>query len=172
MISKNSINNIVRKLHLDEFIESHKRLLRDNCGGFLIPFEVKITDKEYERYKHLSIDWSLSPITKDDLPAEFSDKAVKTVDMFRKKTHDLDVECMVYFDIETGNIVSCNFADDGSPDHVSGTIIQIFSKECILRLLIIIQENMALLLRAKILKCCSMILKNLKLYCLKGNYGF
>ena len=41
MISKNSINNIVRKLHLDEFIESHKRLLRDNCGGFLIPFEVK-----------------------------------------------------------------------------------------------------------------------------------
>lgn len=128
MISKNSINNIVRKLHLDEFIESHKRLLRDNRGGFLIPFEVKITDKEYERYRHLPIDWSISPITKDDLPAEFSDKAVKTVDMFRKKTHDLNVECMIYFDIETGNIVSCNFADDDAPGHVSGAIYPNFLK--------------------------------------------
>jgi len=35
---------------------------------------------------------------------------------------------MIYFDIETGNIVSCNFADDGSPDHVSGTIYPNFLK--------------------------------------------
>ena len=127
MISKNSINNIVHKLHLDEFIESHKRLLRDNRGGFLIPFEVKITDKEYERYRHLPIDWSLSSITKDDLPVEFSDKSVKTVDMFRRKTYGLDIECMIYFDIETGNIVSCNFADD-DPGHVNGTIYPNFLK--------------------------------------------
>lgn len=127
MISKNSINNIVHKLHLDEFIESHKRLLRDNRGGFLIPFEVKITDKEYERYRHLPIEWSLSSITKDDLPVEFSDKSVKTVDMFRRKTYGLDIECMIYFDIETGNIVSCNFADD-DPGHVNGTIYPNFLK--------------------------------------------
>lgn len=128
MLSKNSINNIARKLHLDEFIELHKMFLRDNRGGFLIPFEVKITDKEYERYRHLPIDWSLSPITKEDLPEEFSEKAVKTVDLFRRKTHGLDVECMIYFDIETGNIVSCNFADDDSPDRVNGIIYPNFLK--------------------------------------------
>lgn len=122
MISKNSINNMIRKLHLDEFIESHKSLLKDNRGGFLIPFEVKITDKEYERYRHLSVDWSIPPITKDDLPDEFSQKAVNAIDMFRRKTFNLDIECMIYLDIHTGNIVSCNFADKSSPNEVSGVI--------------------------------------------------
>ena len=121
MISKNSICNIIHKLHLDDFIESHKRLLKDNRGGFLIPLEVKISDKEYERYRHLPVDWSLPPITKDDLPEEFSQKAVKTVDMFRRKTFNLDVECMIYFDIETGNIVSCNFSKN-EPDGVNAII--------------------------------------------------
>lgn len=122
MISKNSINNISRKLHLDKFIESHKMFLRDNRGGFLIPFEVKITDKEYERYRHLPIDWSLSPITKADLPEEFSEKAVKTVDIFRRKTICLNFECLIYFDIDNGNIISCNFADKDNPDKVSSDI--------------------------------------------------
>lgn len=35
---------------------------------------------------------------------------------------------MIYFDIETGNIVSCNFADDDAPGHVSGTIYPNFLK--------------------------------------------
>ena len=122
MISKNSINNIVHKLHLDSFIESQKEFFKDNCGGFLIPIEVKITDEEYKRYGHLPIDWSLSPITHGDLPEWFSEKAVKTVDMFRRKTHNLDIECMIYFDIETGNIVSCNFADENEPGNVEGII--------------------------------------------------
>lgn len=42
--------------------------------------------------------------------------------MFRRKTHNLDIESMIYFDIETGNIVSCNFADENEPGHVDGII--------------------------------------------------
>lgn len=128
MISKNSICNIIHKLHLDDFVESHKRLLKDNLGGFLIPLEVKISDKEYERYRHLPVDWSLPPITKDDLPEEFSQKAVKTVDMFRRKTFNLDVGCMIYFDVETGNIVFCNFASEDNPNEILGEIYPSFLK--------------------------------------------
>lgn len=128
MISKNSINNIVHKLHLDNFLESQKEIFKDNRGGFLIPIEVKITDEEYKRYRYLPIDWSLSPITKKYLPEEFSEKAVKTVDMFHRKTHGLNVECMIYFDIDTGNIVSCNFSDKNEPGHVDGIIYPDFLK--------------------------------------------
>lgn len=121
MISKNSIHNIVHKLHLDDFVKSQREFLKDNKGGFLIPIEAKVIDGEYKRYRHLPIDWSLSPITSKDLPDEFSEKAVKTVDMFRRKTVDLDFECLIYFDIDTGNIVSCNFSDD-EPDKVTAVI--------------------------------------------------
>lgn len=114
MISKNSINDMINKLHLKEF-------LNDNSGGFLLPLEVKLKDKEFEKYRHLPIDWSVSSITSDDLPGEFSSKAVKTVDMFRRKTFNLDCECMIYFDIDSGNIVSCNFSDEGN-DNVRGII--------------------------------------------------
>ena len=122
MITKNSISDMIHKLHLDDFIDSHKMLLKDNRGGFLIPIEVKIRDKEYERYRHLPIDWSISSITKEDLPKEFSQKTVNTVDMFRKKTYDLDCECLIYFDIDTGNIVFCNFSDECTPYRVEGDI--------------------------------------------------
>lgn len=121
MISKSSLKNIANKLHLDGFIESQKELLRDNKGGFLIPTSAKIKDVEYARYRHLPINWSLSPITKNDLPEEFSRKAVATVDMFRRKTYDLECECLIYFDIHTGNIVSCNFSDE-EPDKVNADI--------------------------------------------------
>ena len=121
MISRNNIKNIVHKLHLDGFIESQKELLRDNRGGFLIPIEVKITDKEYEKYRHLPINWDIPPINNEHLPEEFSQKAVNTVDMFRRKTYDLKCECLIYFVIHTGNIVSCNFSDD-RPDEVNAVI--------------------------------------------------
>lgn len=122
MIFKNRLNDMIHRLHLDAFIESHKRLLKDNRGGFLLPIEVKIKDKEYERYRHLPINWSITPITEEDLPEDFSQKAVNTVDMFRKKTYDLNCECLIYFDIDTGNIVSCNFSDEGNPYRVEGYI--------------------------------------------------
>ena len=65
MIFKNSINNMIHKLRLDEFIKSQKELLNDNKGGFLLPIEAKLSDKEYKRYRNLPIDWSINPITKD-----------------------------------------------------------------------------------------------------------
>lgn len=83
---------------------------------------VKIKDEEYARYRHLPPNWSISPITKDDLPEDFSQRAVATVDMFRRKTYDLDCKCLIYFDIHTGNIVSCNFSDDGTPYQVEADI--------------------------------------------------
>lgn len=122
MISKNRINDMIHRFRLDGFIESQKRLMKDNRGGFLLPIEVKIKDREYERYRHLPVDWSISPITKDDLPGEFSQKAVNTVDVFRRKTVNLDVECMIFFDIETGNIIFCNFADEDNPNEVYGEV--------------------------------------------------
>lgn len=121
MISKDSLNNIVNKLHIDSLIKSQKRFLNDNRGGFLMPVEAKVKDKEFARYRHLPINWSISPIIKDELPVEFSQKAANTVDMFRRKTYDLDCECLIYFDIHTGNIISCNFSD-GHNDNVSGNI--------------------------------------------------
>ena len=88
----------------------------------MIPIEAKIADEEYKKYRHLPINWSIPPITKEDLPSEFSQKAVNTVDMFRRKTYDLDYECMIYFDIKTGNIVSCNFSDENLDNEVSGDL--------------------------------------------------
>ena len=122
MISKSSLNNIVHSLHLDSLFKSFKMCLQDNRGGFLIPVSVKLVDPEYERYRHLNVDWSISPITKDDLPEEFSQKAVNTVDMFRRKTIGLAYECMVYFDYVTGNIIFCNFSKKNKPAEVNGIV--------------------------------------------------
>ena len=121
MISRDSLNNIVNKLHLNDFVESLKELHRDNRGGFLIPVTAKVKAVEYARYRHLPPNWSISPITKDALPEDFSQMAVATVDMFRRKTYDLEYECLIYFDINTGNIVSCNFSDE-EPDKVNADI--------------------------------------------------
>jgi hypothetical protein len=111
-----SLKRIVHKLHLDDLAKSMNECRKDTRGGFLIPTSAKVSDSEYARYRHLPIDWSLAPITKDDLPEEFSPQAVKTVDMFRRKTIGLQNECMIYFDYITGNIVSCNFSNQDSPN--------------------------------------------------------
>lgn len=81
----------MHKLHIDDFIRYQKELMRDNKGSFLLPISAKVNDVEYGRYRHLPINWSISPITKEDLPEEFSQRAVNTVDMFRRKTYDLDL---------------------------------------------------------------------------------
>ena len=122
MISLNKLKGIVHELHLDDLAKSMNECRKDTRGGFLIPASAKVTDSEYARYRHLPIDWSLPPITKDDLPEEFSPRAVKTVDMFRRKTINLPYECMIYFDYVAGNIVSCNFSDQNSPNEVNGIV--------------------------------------------------
>lgn len=112
MLSLNSLNKVIDKVHLSDISKSFKECLHDNKGGFLIPTSSKITDIEFQKYRYLEVNWSIPPITKDLLPAEFSPQAVKTVDMFRRKTIDLDEECMILFDYITGNIVSCNFSQE------------------------------------------------------------
>ena len=124
MISINNIKKIVHKLHLDDLVRSMNKCRKDNTGGFLIPTSAKVSDSEYARYRYLPINWSLPPLTKEELPKEFSPHAVKTVDMFRRKTIDLSFECMLYFDYKSGNIVSCNFSDENSPDEVNGVIFK------------------------------------------------
>ena len=122
MISIINFKKIVHYLHLEELFDSIKECHKDNRGGFLIPTSSKVTDSEYARYRHLPINWALAPITKDDLPDEFSPQAVKTVDMFRRKTIDLSYECMIYFDYISGKIVACSFSDKNSPDQVHGVV--------------------------------------------------
>jgi len=129
MISLHQLKRIVHKLHLDDLAKSMNECRKDTRGGFLIPASAKVTDSEYARYRHLPIDWSLPPITNDDLPEEFSPRAVKTVDMFRRKTIDLPYECMIYFDYVTGNIVSCNFSDRDSPNEVKGIVYSYLLKK-------------------------------------------
>jgi hypothetical protein len=122
MISKASLKEIVHKLHLDDLAKSMNECRKDTRGGFFITVSAKISDAEYSRYRHLPINWSIEPITEDDLPSEFSPNAVKTVDMFRRKTIDLPYECMIYFDYISGNIISCNFSDDDVSDEVKGVV--------------------------------------------------
>ena len=124
-----SLKRIVHKLHLDDLAKSMNECRKDTRGGFLIPTSAKVSDSEYARYRHLPIDWSLAPITKDDFPEEFSPQAVKTVDMFRRKTIGLQNECMIYFDYITGNIVSCNFSNQDFPNVVNGIIYQYLLKK-------------------------------------------
>lgn len=43
----------------------------------------------------------------EDLPDEFSAEACNTIDVFVKKTHDLEYECALYFDYKSGQILKC-----------------------------------------------------------------
>ena len=81
----NNIKKIVRIFHLDELAKSMKECLNDNTRGFLIPASAKLSDSEYECYRFLPVDWSIPPITKEDLPSEFSPQAVKTVECSEEK---------------------------------------------------------------------------------------
>lgn len=63
-----------------------------------------------ERYNRLKIN-DFPSITQDDLPKDFSSGAFGTVDEFIKKTVNLDFECLLYFDYQTGEILDCAIGD-------------------------------------------------------------
>lgn len=48
--------------------------------------------------------------------------------MFRRKTIDLDCECMILFDYITGNVISCNFSDKSEDDKVETEVYPIVLK--------------------------------------------
>lgn len=59
-----------------------------------------------KNYNDLKINSNLS-VKKDDLPQEFSDDALKTINEFIQKTRQLDSEWAIYFDYKTGEILKC-----------------------------------------------------------------
>ena len=93
----------------------------NNKGGLLIPTSFKIKDFEFMKYRHLSVNWEIKPVTANDLPEEFSPKAVKLVDMFRRKTINLNYEVMLIFDYSTGELIYC-FINDEKFGKVEGDV--------------------------------------------------
>ena len=63
-------------------------------------------DSDFEEYKKLEKK-NVGLIRKEDLPAEFSDKAYKTIVDFIQKTKNLDYEWAIFFDYLTGEILKC-----------------------------------------------------------------
>lgn len=79
----------------------------DNRGAFVLPFELKLKDQDFLKYCHFDVDWDIDSISAEDLPSDFSSKAVKLVDLFRRKTVNLPYECLLFFDYKTGEIIYC-----------------------------------------------------------------
>ena len=93
----------------------------DNKGALLIPVSFKLKDDEFMHYRHLNVNWEINSVKKEDLPDEFSAKAVKIVDLFRRKTIDLGYEVMMIFDYKTGELIYC-FVNDEKPGEVNGEV--------------------------------------------------
>lgn len=77
----------------------------------MLPFELRLKDQEFLKYCHLDVDWDIPSVSSEDLPEEFDQKAVKLVDLFRRKTANIPYECMLFFDYKTGEIIYC-FVED------------------------------------------------------------
>ena len=108
-----------------DVMESYPKIHEDNRVQLLIPLELKLSDEQYRFYRELKVDWTIPPIKREDLPNEFSKKACKLVDLFRRKTINLNFECMLYFDYKTGEIIYCFI---GEEDCVENTIDEFYFK--------------------------------------------
>ena len=86
----------------------------DDRGALLIPTGLKVKDPEFMKYRHLPVNWEIEQVTKKDLPEDFSPKAVKIVDLFRRKMINLDYEIMLIFDYKTGELVYCFVNENNS----------------------------------------------------------
>ena len=73
------------------------------------------SNRTCSEYYDLDIESNLA-LKKDDLPLEFSDDALRTVNEFIQKTHNLDHEWVIYVDYMTGEILKCG---KGGTDNVS-----------------------------------------------------
>ena len=96
----------------------------DDKGALLVPTSLKLEDTEFMKYRHLPVNWQIKPVTGNDLPEEFSQEAVKLIDLFRRKTIDLTYEVMLIFDYETGQIIYC-FVNDNESGEVYGDVDEI-----------------------------------------------
>ena len=101
------------KSQITKAINFFNPLNLDNRGGLLIPINLKIKDRDYYKYRHLEMNPHINSLTCEDLPHEFSQKAVRLVDVFRRKTVDLDYEVMLIFDYIAAEIIYCFVNDSG-----------------------------------------------------------
>ena len=113
MISSSTLKKIIN-------LKNHFPKLEDK-GALLVPASLKLKDLEFMRYRHLPVNWEIMPVTSKDLPEEFSPKAVKLVDLFRRKTIDLTYEVMLIFDYKTGELIYC-FVNDYESGEVYGAV--------------------------------------------------
>ena len=110
------------KSQISKAIHFFNPLNLDNRGGLLIPINLKIRDEDYCKYRHLEMNPHINSLTCEDLPCEFSQKAVRLVDVFRRKTIDLDYEVMLIFDYVTSEIIYCFVNDFEEGDYVQGEV--------------------------------------------------
>ena len=113
MISNSTLKKIIT-------LKNHFPKL-DDKGALLVPTSLKLKDIEFMKYRHLPVNWQIMPVTGNDLPSEFSPKAVKLIDLFRRKTIDLTYEVMLIFDYKTGELIYC-FVNDNESGEVYGDV--------------------------------------------------
>lgn len=92
----------------------YKNLILAICIIFAVIKE-NLEDSNLKKYENLKIDRK-KYIKISDLPPEFSDSALITINTFINKTDGLNFECGIFFDYITGEILKCDFGDE---KHVS-----------------------------------------------------
>ena len=125
------------KSQISKAVHFFNPLNLDNRGGLLIPVNLKIKDRDYCKYRHLKMNPYINSLTSEDLPCEFSKKAVRLVDVFRRKTIDLDYEVMLIFDYVTSEIIYCFVNDEGAMNEVKGCV----DKDILLNYNIVVMHN-------------------------------
>lgn len=114
MISNSTLKKII-------YLKNHFPKL-DDKGALLVPTSLKLKDIEFMKYRHLPVNWQIRPVTGNDLPSEFSPKAVKLIDLFRRKTIGLTYEVMLIFDYKTGELLYCFVNDFGESNEIYGNV--------------------------------------------------
>ena len=96
-----------------------KELLNDDSGRLILPSNGKTYNNEdLFEYNKLKLNTLVKTMSKNDLPKDFSQKAIELVNEFHQKTVDEEIEWLLYFDYITGEILYCFKGDDNSTDAI------------------------------------------------------
>ena len=96
-----------------------KELLNDDSGRLILPSNGKTYNNEdLFEYNKLKLNTLVKTMNKNDLPKDFSQKAIELVNEFHQKTVDEEIEWLLYFDYITGEILYCFKGDDNSTDAI------------------------------------------------------
>ena len=98
---KNTIMPIISSATFEEF-------LNDTSGRLILPSTSKsYNNEDLLKYNKLKLNTSVKTMNKNDLPDDFSQKAIALVNEFHQKTIDEEIEGVLYFDYITGEILYC-----------------------------------------------------------------